>query len=123
MGQFECDATACFDREVMSFVFACFRSWVAPIGSLRMWEQVLQNVVHQVKTAYGVSAATYTSTDNSPIHGPGQGSRGGPASCSTMTPLLLEGIYRLGHGLTFSDPSQHLQYKTTSNMFIDDASN
>jgi hypothetical protein len=110
MGQFESDATACFDREVMSFVFACFRSRGAPIGPLRMWKQVLLNVVHQVKTAYGVSAATYTSIDDSPIHGPGQGSRGGPASCLTMTSLLLEGMDRLlGHGLTFSDPSQALQ--------------
>jgi hypothetical protein len=84
---------------------------------------VLLNIVHQAKTAYGVSEATYTSTDDSPIHGPGQDSRGGPASCSTMTSLLLEGMDRLGHGLTFSDPSQALQYTTTSNMFIDDASN
>jgi hypothetical protein len=40
-----------------------------------------------------------------------------------MTLLLLVGMDRLGHGLTFSDPSQDLQYKTTSNIFIDDASN
>jgi hypothetical protein len=123
MGQFESDATACFDREVMSFVFACFRSRGAPMGPLPMWEQVLQNVVHQVKTAYGISEATYTCTAKSPIHGPGQGSKGGPASCSTMMSLLLEGMDRLGYGLTFSDSSQHLQYKMTSNMFIDDASN
>jgi hypothetical protein len=34
MGQFESDATACFDREVMNFVFACFRSHGAPMGPL-----------------------------------------------------------------------------------------
>jgi hypothetical protein len=42
MGQFESDTTACFDREVMLFMFACFRSRGAPIGPLRMWEQVLE---------------------------------------------------------------------------------
>jgi hypothetical protein len=123
MGQFESDATACFDREVMNFVFACFRSHGAPMGPLRMWEQVLLNVVHQVKTAYGVSKGHYKGSDQPPIHGPRQGSRGGPASCSTMTPLLIEGMDRLCHGLTFCDPSQTHQYKTTTNMFIDDASN
>jgi hypothetical protein len=49
MGQFESDANACFDGEVMSFVLTCFRSRGAPTGPLQMWEQVLQNVVHEVK--------------------------------------------------------------------------
>jgi hypothetical protein len=123
MGQFESDATACFDREVMNFVFTCFHSHGAPIGPLRMWEQVLYHVVHRVKTAHGLSTATYEFSAESPTHGPGQGSRGGPASCSTMTSLLIEGMDRLCHGLTFSDPSQAHQYSTTTNMFIDDASN
>jgi hypothetical protein len=37
--------------------------------------------------------------------------------------LLLEGMDRLGQGLTFSDPSQALQDTTMPNMFIDDTSN
>jgi hypothetical protein len=106
MGQFESDATACFDCEVMNFVFACYRSHGAPMGPLRMWEQVLLNVVHRVKTAYGISSASYTYEAHSPIHGPGQGSHGGPSSCSTMTTLLIEGTDQLCHGLTFCDPSQ-----------------
>jgi hypothetical protein len=50
MGQFESDATACFDREVMRFVLTCYHSTGAPLGPLRMWEQVLHNIVHKVKT-------------------------------------------------------------------------
>jgi hypothetical protein len=34
MGRFESDATACFDREVMNFVFTCFRSHGALMGPL-----------------------------------------------------------------------------------------
>jgi hypothetical protein len=123
MGQFESDATACFDREVMSFVFCCFRSHGVPIGPLRMWEQVLYNVVHRVKTAHGISAGAYAYSDTSPIHGPGQGSKGGPASCSTATSLLIEGMDTLCHGLSFCNPSQSRHYTTTTDMFIDDASN
>jgi hypothetical protein len=59
MGKFESDATACFDREVMNFVFACYRSHGAPMGPLQIWEQVLLNVVHRVKTAYGTSIAGF----------------------------------------------------------------
>jgi hypothetical protein len=77
MGQFESIVKACFDREVMSLVFACFKSHGAPMRPLRMWKQVLQHVVHRVKTAHGISTETYKSTDDKPIHGPGQGSKGG----------------------------------------------
>ena len=74
LGQFESDATACFDREVMNFVLTCFKSTGAPMGPLKMWEQTLYNIVHHVKTAYGVSASAYKFSKTSPIHGPGQGS-------------------------------------------------
>jgi hypothetical protein len=83
MGQFESDATACFDREIMKFVLACYHSTGAPMGPLRMWESVLYNIVHRVKTGFGLSKGGYSYSPESPIYGPGQGSKGGPSSCST----------------------------------------
>jgi hypothetical protein len=65
----------------------------------------------------------YSYSDASPIHGPGLGSKGDPASCSTATSLLIEGMDTLCNGLSFCNPSQSRQYTTTTNMFIDDASN
>jgi hypothetical protein len=85
LGQFESDATACFDRMVMNFVLLCFRTNGVPMGPLRMWEQTLYHIIHQVKTAYGTTDSSYCYTPDSPIIGPGQGSRGGPAACSTIT--------------------------------------
>jgi hypothetical protein len=52
MGQFESDAAACFDREVMKFVLACYHTTGAPLGPLKMWEQVFYNIVHKVKTGF-----------------------------------------------------------------------
>ena len=123
LGQFESDATACFDREVMNFVLTCFRLTGAPMGPLRMWEQTLYNIVHRIKTAYGISLASYSFSSDSPIHGPGQGSRGGPASCSTMTSVLIQAMDKLSHGSSFTDPSQQVHSHQTVKMFIDDASN
>jgi hypothetical protein len=123
LGQFESDATACFDRIVMNFALACFRSSGAPMGPLRMWEQTLYHIVHQVKTVYGLSEASYQYSDASPTIGPGQGSRGGPAACSTTTSPLLEAMDKLCHGVQFLDPSQSRSYTATANMFVDDASN
>jgi hypothetical protein len=123
MGKFESDATACFDREIMKFVLTCYHSTGAPLGPLTMWEKVLYNVVHKVKTGFGLSKGGYAFTPDSPIYGPGQGSRRGPGSCSTMTSLLIDGIPRLCHGIQFTDPSQQLEYTATVSMFVDDASN
>jgi hypothetical protein len=123
MGQFESDATACFDREIMTFVLTCYKADGAPMGPLQMWEQVLHNIVHKVKTAYVISNISYSFTPTSRIHGPGQGSKGGTSSCSTLTSVLLDGMPRLCHGMTFTDPAQKLQYDATVKMFVDDASN
>jgi hypothetical protein len=123
MGQFESDATACFDREVMTFVLTYYYSTGAPFGPLKMWEKVLHNVVHKVKTGFGITTQSYAFSPDSPIHGPGQGSKGGPSSCSTMTSVLIDGMSRLCHGLQFTDPSQSLEYTAAVSMFMDNASN
>jgi hypothetical protein len=120
LGQFESNATACFDRIVMNFALACFRSSGAHMGPLHMWEQTLYHMVHRVKTAYGLSYASYHYSDASPIIGPGQGSRGGPAAYSTTTSPLLEAMDKLCRGVQFLESRS---YTTTANMFVDDAFN
>jgi hypothetical protein len=104
-------------------LLTCYHSTGAPLGPLKMWEKVLYNGVHKVKTGFGLSKGGYAFTPGSPIYGPGQGSRGGPGSCSTMTSLLIDGMPRLCHGIQFTDPSQQLEYTVTVSMFVDDASN
>jgi hypothetical protein len=88
-----------------------------------MWEQVLHNIVHKVKTGFGTANGGYSFTQDSLFHGPGQGSRRGPSSCPTMTSILIDGMPHLSHGLNFTDPSQQLQYTATVSMFENDAPN
>jgi hypothetical protein len=123
IGQFESDAASCFDRIVMLFVFATLCAWGAPLSALRMWELALYHIVHSVKTALGVSSSSYRYTPATPIIGPGQGSRGGPAACSIATSPLLTSMDRLSHGISFTDPQQQLFYKACAKMFVDDNTN
>ena len=104
MGQFECDATACFDRMVMLFVLQSFIAIGAPKTSCQMWERCLQNVIHHVRTAFGDSKSSYASTPEQRIEGPGQGSQGGPLGCTIMCTPLLEAQEKLAHGITFYNP-------------------
>jgi hypothetical protein len=66
MGQFESDAKSCFDREVMTFVLTCYHSTGAPMGPLQMWEQVLHNIGHKVKTGFGISNDGYSYSNSPP---------------------------------------------------------
>jgi hypothetical protein len=111
IGQFESDAASCFNRIVMLFVFAILSAWGAPVPALRMWELALYHIVHSVKTALGVSSSSYRYTPDTPVIGPGQGSRGGPAACSIATSPLLTSMDRLSatwHFLHQSYPAASL---------------
>jgi hypothetical protein len=74
----ENDAVGCYDRLVNNLVLMLIvklglpRSVAACIGEL--WD----NVVHLIKTIYGISLVSYGSTDLQPLYGPGQGSTCGP---------------------------------------------
>ena len=120
MENFESDAEACFDRIMMAFAFLCFSVWGAPTSALKLWEKVLFNTEHRVKTGYGTSTETYKYTDEIPIIGPGQGSKGAPAACTTMTIPLLRTLDKLATGVTFTSPTQEITYKATAKMYIDD---
>jgi hypothetical protein len=120
LGQFESDATACFDRIVMSFAMLCFFAYGCPLLLINFWLGVLRHHSHKVKTSHGISAGSYAYSADSPIHGPGQGSRGGPGSCVLTTSVLLHAQDKLSHGATFCDPSQTTQYRNRAAMFIDD---
>jgi hypothetical protein len=43
----------------MTFFLTCYHSTGAPLGPLKMWEKVLYNVVHKVKTGFGITKASY----------------------------------------------------------------
>ena len=70
-----------------------------------------------------MSTNSYRYTDQDPIIGPGQGSTGGPSSCSTMSFLLLMAMDKLVKGMYVCSPTKTLEYSTKSIMFFDDNTN
>jgi hypothetical protein len=100
----------------MAFALLCFSVIGAPPGPLTMWEQSLCNIVHHVKTAHGVTDASYQYSLTSPIIGPCQGSR-------AATSPLCKAMNSLGRGVHFCDPAQQIQYFCTINMCIANAAN
>jgi hypothetical protein len=75
---------------------------------LRLQEQNLLNVIHYLKTGFGISQASYTSDSMSRIYGVGQGSKAGPVTWAAVSSILFEAQDLLGTGPTSPEPSTPL---------------
>jgi hypothetical protein len=103
LGGFENDAAACYDRLITNMMGAAFTSMGVPEGPLRLQEDVLLNVIHYLKTAFGTTLDSYTPSDAAfRIFGVDQGSKAGPISWARVGSLLFQAQYLLGHGVHLS---------------------
>ena len=125
LATFDNDASACYDRIVTRFALLCCRAHGVPEGPCRMTADVLDNVIHKIKTAYGISEDFYTNTPKSPIHGVGQGSQDGPSLWGVSSSITFRAADRLAHGLTCVNPSYDIPNRAIPHCrkldgFIDD---
>ena len=82
--------------------------------------KTLQNIEHKVKTSYGISKGKYRYTGNSPIIGPGQGSKGAMGAYTTVTTSLLRTMDKLAYGVTNESPDRDIKYHKKSQMHVYD---
>ena len=108
LATFDNDASACYDRIVTRFALLCCRAYGVPEGPCKMTAEVLDNVIHKIKTAYGISEESYVNHPDSPIHGVGQGSQDGPSLWGVSSSITFRGADRLTQGLTCVNPSHNI---------------
>jgi hypothetical protein len=80
-------------------------------------------LAYSIKTKYGISTVTYSSTAANPIHGPGQGSCMAPALWLILCCLLFEAMNKLCTGAEFCNPRQTTSHQRTGDGFVDDVTN
>ena len=110
LATFDNDAKACYDRIVTRFALLCCRSYGAPEGACKMTATVLDNVIHKIKTAYGISEESYTNHPESPIHGVGQGSQDGSSLWGVSSSVLYKAVDRTAVGVTFVNPTHDVPF-------------
>ena len=125
LATFDNDASACYDRIVTRFALLCCRAHGVPEGPCKMTTEVLENVIHKIKTAYGISEEFYSNTQESPIHGVGQGSQNGPSLWGVTSSITFRAADRLSKGLTYVNPCYDIPNRAISRSrkldgFIDD---
>jgi hypothetical protein len=123
LATFDNDAKSCYDRIVMSFALMLCQKHGVPQSMCMMAAMSLLAAEYSIKTKYGVSTGTYSSTDDHPTHGPGQGSRMAPALWLIICCLLFDAMTTLCHGAEFCNPSQTVSHKRIGDGFVDDVTN
>jgi exonuclease III len=118
--KFSNDATSCFDRIIPSVSSIIARSYGLHRNIANMQGNMLLNAVYKIKTQLGISDASYSHSEESPIFGTGQGSSSSPSIwtlyCSAAFDIYDQHCY--GAKYTSTDLSQQLILGMTG--FVDD---
>ena len=117
---FDNDAKACFDRIIMALAALRSRHLGVPTATCTMLTSLLEQVAYKIKTTIGISDDTYTSTPSNTLHGPGQGSKEGPALWLIISSMLIDILHKKSNGISFCDPHQDLKVQRTMDAFVDD---
>jgi hypothetical protein len=118
----ENDAVGCYDRLVNNLVFMLMvnlgipKTVAACIGDL--WD----NIVHLIKTVYGISSVTYTNTSHKPLYGPGQGSTCGPISLLLCYWVIVTSLDPSITAAKFFSACRDIIVEITGVSFVDDSS-
>jgi hypothetical protein len=118
---FDNDAKSCFDRIVMTLGSIRSQQLGMPKQACRIFLQTLSNMQYYVKTSFGISENSYTTTSNRTIHGPGQGGRASPCIWLIISSLLLDCVKEKTVGAKFLgayDTDKEIQQYSTG--FVDD---
>ena len=120
LGTLDNDAKACYDRIVMNLALMTCQKHGIPQSACMMAAMALLTAKHSIKTGFGVSEGTCSSTESEPTHGPGQGSRLASALWMIVSCICFNAMLKLCHGVSFCDLSNMLTHRRTSDGFVDD---
>lgn len=116
------DATACYDRIIMSIGSLASRSFGQHRHIVLINAQNLHEAQYYLKTQLGVSDASYKHCNLFPIHGTGQGAGNSPAIWCCISSILFDMYDSKAHGATYVSPNGEHKVKITMIGFVDDTS-
>jgi hypothetical protein len=79
------------------------RYYGIPKNFCRLQSNVLRKTIFTIRTALGESSDTYTHTNDTPIHGTGQGSCASPAIWLLLSSFLMTLLQKQANGMTMRD--------------------
>jgi retron-type reverse transcriptase len=90
LGTIDNDAKSCFDRIVCNLAMSISEYYGVPRNFTQMQSTTLKLSKFHIRTALGDSVESYSHSDETPIHGTGQGSCSSPALWLMISRFLVE---------------------------------
>jgi hypothetical protein len=118
----ENDAVGCYDRLVNNIVLMLMLKMGIPKTVAACIADLWDNVVHLIKTIYGISSITYSSTTQKPLYGPGQGSTCGPIFWLLCYWVIVNSLDSNITAPTFISACRDIIIEITGVSFVDDSS-
>jgi hypothetical protein len=118
----ENDAIGCYDRLMNNLVLLALRKYGLPDTVAHCLGNLWDDTIHLIKTIYGTSDITYSSTHEVPLYGPGQGSTCGPVFWLLCFILIVDSIDPNLSKALYTDVTKQFTVQPTSVAFVDDSS-
>jgi hypothetical protein len=118
----ENDAVGCYDRLMNNLLLLILVKIGLPTTVAQSIGEIWDNTIHHIKTMYGTSTATYTSTPQVPLFGPGQGSICGPLFWLLCFCLIVDSIDPALSTAMFTSVCMSVCVATLGTAFVDDSS-
>ena len=123
LARFDNDASACYDRIIVTLGMLAARRCGMPENAVRTHASCLQFMKYMVKTIHGISEDNYTGTPFSPLFGTGQGSGASPAVWLTLVVILMNTLERvIPDRMNFQSPVSSQKHSRLIDAFVDDTS-
>lgn len=117
------DAKACYDRIVCNLAMVVSRYFGMTERGCSFHSKTLQQMKFRIRTAAGDSQAYYRHSEETPIHGTGQGSCASPSIWLMLSSLLMECHTDRANGMTQHDIwPQAKSHFVSLEGFVDDVS-
>ena len=120
LGTLDKDATACFDRIVVTLVNLRGRQLGLSERQAKFLANFLLLASCALKTSLGVADERHTHCEDYPIYGTGQGARDSMAAWNLDSALLMELKSEREEGVYFCDPKIEDTIRRTIDGFVDD---
>ena len=102
-GMCSCDLKSCYDRVVHTAASLALQRIGVPAAALKCMFGTIQNLIHQVRTVYGVSKLTFGGKSHYTCYpqGLGQGNGAGPTIWSILSLTVFDSLQAQGYSTVF----------------------
>ena len=119
--QLNYDATACYDRIIPNLATVVSQQHGVNKQVTLMNTRTLQQASYHIRTEMGLSASSYTHSDEFPIYGTGQGSGNSPMIWCFLSSRLYKSYDTQAHAAKYSNPDRTNHVSLSMIGFVDDS--